>query len=105
MISLNVSGWKKGLGSYDVDVPFDDERDDIEVRLRDGSVLRQEGFFAEESHDWNNDGDVYPIYGAWFRDQDGRGEFLTPETMMRLVMDGEAEVSGLENPLASLKWR
>lgn len=103
MIAVNIAGWSKDLGAYNIDIPFDETREDYEVRFKDGSVSKQEGPFAEESHDWNNDGDIYPCYGAWFRGQDGRGEYLTPEIMVRLVMDSEAVVSGLDNPLASLK--
>lgn len=103
MTTVNVSGWSKDIGAYDVDVPFDDSRTDMEITFKDGETYRQESRFATEAHDWNNDGDTYPMFGAWFRNQQGRGEFFTPEVMMRMVMDGEAKVSGMNNPLEPLR--
>ena len=102
MLTINVSGWRKGYGPYSLNLPFDEGRTDYEVRFKDGSAYAQESPFTEEAHDWNNDGDVYPQYGAWFRGDDGRGEFLTPVDMLRLVQEGQAEVPGLSDPLAAI---
>ena len=103
MLTINVSGWRKGYGPYSLNLPFDEHRKDYEIQFKDGTRCAQETPFQTEAHDWNNDGDIYPQHGAWFRDQDGRGEFFTPVVMLRLVIDEEAEIPGLLDPLAAIK--
>lgn len=102
MLTINVSGWKKGYGPYDLNLPFDDQKTDYQIHFKDGDHYAQSSPFETETHDWNNDGDVYPQYGAWFRSQDGRGEFFTPVVLLRLVQEEQAEVTGMVDPLAAL---
>lgn len=103
MLTINVSGWRRGYGPYSLNLPFDEKKTDYEVRFEDGTHYIQESPFQDEAHDWNNDGDVYPQFGAWFRGDSGRGEFLTPVDMLRLVQEGRAEVVGLADPLSALE--
>lgn len=50
------------------------------MRIRDtgtGEVFRKEGDFETITMDWNNDGDVYPAYGAYFKsEKDNRVIFI-----------------------------
>lgn len=103
MLTINVSGWKKGYGPYSLNLPFDEQKIDYEIHFKDGTCYIQESPFKDEAHDWNNDGDVYPQFGAWFRGDDGRGEFFTPVDMLRLVQESQAEVVGLTDPLSALE--
>lgn len=102
MLTINVSGWKKGYGPYDVNLPFDEQKTDYQIHFKDGERYAQVSPFETETHDWNNDGDVYPQYGAWFRSQNGRGEFFTPVDLLRLVQEKQAEVTGMVDPLSAL---
>lgn len=50
------------------------------MRIRDtdsGEIFRLEGDFETLTRDWNNDGDVYPAYGAFFTsEKDNRSMFI-----------------------------
>lgn len=102
MLTINVSGWKKGYGPYSLNLPFNEQKQDYEIRFKDGICYVQESPFQTEAHDWNNDGDIYSQYGAWFREKGGRGEFFTPVDMLRLVQEDQAEIPGLSDPLAAI---
>lgn len=104
MLTLNYSGWSKGYGPYKFNIPFDDTKTNWEIHFSDGKVSRQETPFHIETRDWNCDRDVYSQYGAWFfLEESSRGEFYTPERMLRLVVDGDATVPGLPDPSAPIK--
>ena len=102
MRTINVSGWRKGYGPYSLNLPFNEQRIDYEINFKDGTLYTQAGPFATETHDWNNDGDVYSQFGAWFLSQDGRGEFFTPVDMLRLVQENQAKIPGLSDPLDAI---
>ena len=50
------------------------------MRIRDtesGEVFRLEGDFETIVTDWNNDGDIYPAYGAFFKsEKDNQSMFV-----------------------------
>lgn len=104
MLTLNHSGWNKDYGPYEFNIPFDDSRTDWEIHFPDGDVYRQGTPFQEETRDWNADHHVYTQHGAWFYcSESSRGEFFTPQGMLRLVVDGEAIVPGLPDPAVPIK--
>lgn len=103
MLTINVSGWKKGYGPYELNLPFDDRRTDYEIHFKNGSLYRQLSAFETVTQDWNHDGDVYSQYGAWFRNEKMRGEFFTPVEMLRFVQEEKADIPGLKDPLAAIK--
>ena len=42
------------------------------MRIRDtdtGEVFELDGDFETLTRDWNNDGDIYPAYGAYFKSE------------------------------------
>lgn len=103
---LNYSGWKKGYGPFDQRISFDESRADWEIRFTDGATFHQVTLFGKETRDWNHDGYVRPQFGAWFRcENNAQSEFFTPQDMLRLVVDEEANIPGLPDPSAPIKER
>ena len=89
------SGWNIEHGAFNYKVLVDENRKDYELKFGDGSVSKQAGPFEALTRDWNNDGDVYTQFGAWFThfDRNGKedgGEFWTPEQMIRCYVEGLA---------------
>lgn len=111
---VEYSGWKKGFGQFCSEIYLDENKTDYEILYKSGMLAKQTSSFREVTHDWNNDGDIYTQFGAWFDyfDKDGRrigAEFLTPETMIRGLIDGKEQpeyrkddciidISGVEIP-------
>lgn len=85
---VNYSGWTKDHGSFSCNIYIDENKQDYEVVYGDGSVAKQTGPFHEVTADWNHDGDVYSMFGAWFQSESGRGSFFTPEDLVRIAADG-----------------
>lgn len=102
MLRINISGWNHAAGLFSIHVSFDDQRSDWSIIQASGRELKQVTGFESIVRDWNNDGDVYERYGAFFESPLGR-EFLTPEDMVQLVIDEKAIIPGLPDPLASVK--
>lgn len=50
----------------------------MRIRYTDtGEVFRLEGDFKAVTRDWNNDGDIYTSYGAYFRsEKDNKTMFI-----------------------------
>ena len=97
-MDVEYSGWNVERGFFSFQIPVDEHRKDYEIRMNNGSIYRQNTPFQTFTHDWNCDGDIYSSFGAFFN-CDGRGEFFSVTDMVRLVVDGDAEIPGIENPL------
>lgn len=102
-MKVNYSGWKKEFGSFDVNVLLDEYKTDYEIQFINGEVWQQCDRFKNVKADWNNDGDVYSRFGAWFETYDKKGqyrgrEFFGVVDMVRVVVDKEAVVPGLDIP-------
>lgn len=107
-MQINYSGWKKDFGSFDVNVFVDETKTDYEIRFKNGEVWKQCECFEKITADWNNDGDVYSRFGAWFEVFNKAGqslgrEFFTPVEMVRAIVDKEAVVIGLDEPVLKKK--
>lgn len=100
-MNIRYSGYRENYGTFDVLIPVDETRQDYEVQMKNGQIGRQVTPFQEATYDWNHDGDVYTLFGAWF-DWNGSRDFITPVDMVSMVVDGDAKISGIEIPLASL---
>ena len=74
---MNViySGWTEKHGSFHCNVFVDEKKTDYEIHFSNGRVMKQNSAFDVEVHDWNNDGDVYGQFGAWFQEVDENGRF------------------------------
>lgn len=97
-MNVEYSGWREDLGFFRYLIALDEKREDYEIHRKNGRVGRQVTPFEELTYDWNNDGDIYPLFGAFFQWDNGR-DFLTPVDMVSLVLEGEARIPGIENPL------
>lgn len=93
-MNVEYSGWSAEHGHFFCNIFINEKKTDYEIIFGDGHKARQSSPFKDERADWNNDGDVYTQYGAWFDhvDENGRfkgGEFWTPEQMVRAVADAQ----------------
>jgi len=101
-MKVNYGGWKEGVGFFNHDIFVDENRRDYSIHFENGSVARQSSAFEEHTADWNCDGDVYTMFGAWFNyyapDGSSRGgAFHTPEDLVRFAVDAldpDASFSG-----------
>ena len=110
-MNVNYSGWTEQHGSFSCNIFVDENRQDYELVFGNGSVAKQQGPFEEVTADWNNDGDVYTQFGAWFSRPEGNGgDFWTPVDMVAAVVDAQTRerkpygnevvsVKGIEVPL------
>lgn len=100
-MNIRYSGYRENYGTFDVLIPVDETRQDYEIQMKNGQIGRQITPFQEATYDWNHDGEVYTLFGAWF-DWNGSCDFMTPVDMVSMVIDGDARIPGIEIPLASL---
>lgn len=100
-MNIRYSGYRENYGTFDVLIPVDETRQDYEIQMKNGQIGRQITPFQEATYDWNHDGEVYTLFGAWF-DWNGSRDFMTPVDMVSMVIDGDARIPGIEIPLVSL---
>lgn len=99
---VNHSGWSADIGSFSCDIYIDENKKDYEIRYKDGSVDRQITPFEAVTNDWNNDGDVYTMFGAYFEhDSTGWRQFMTPENMVMLLLDSRFDPHRVNGPLVT----
>lgn len=100
-MNIRYSGYRENYGTFDVLIPVDETRQDYEIHMKNGQTGRQITPFQKATYDWNHDGEIYTLFGAWF-DWNGSRDFITPVDMVSMVIDGDARIPGIEIPLASL---
>ncbi len=99
---VNHSGWSEDIGSFSYDIYMDENKTDYEIRYADGSVDRQVTPFEAVTNDWNNDGDVYTMFGAYFEhNTTGWREFMTPESMVMLLLNSRFDPRSVTGPLVT----
>lgn len=99
---VNHSGWSEDIGSYSYDIYMDENKSDYEIHYEDGGVDRQVTPFEAITNDWNNDGDVYTMFGAYFEhDSTGWRQFMTPENMVMLLLDSRFNPHRVYGPRAT----
>lgn len=84
---VNYSGWTESHGSFHCNVFIDEKKQDYAVVYGDGTVCKQVSPFRYETADWNNDGDVYTMFGAWFKGLYGGNTFYSAEDLVSLAAD------------------
>ena len=89
------SGWSQERGNFCDKYDIDTTRTDHEIHWKNGKVCKQLYPFETAERDWNNDGDVYELFGAVFEGYYGGRDWYTPQDLLRLVLDGEADVPGI----------
>ena len=93
---LRRSGWSQERGFFEEKYEIDTARTDHEIRWSNGKVCKQLYPFTTTERDWNNDGDVYELFGAVFEGLYGGREHYTPQNLLRLILDGDAEIPGIK---------
>ena len=93
---LEHSGWSQERGCFCDKYEIDTARTDYEIHWKDGKVCKQVSPFQIVEADWNCDGDVYEEFGANFESRYAGREWWTPQNLLSLVLEGEAEVLGIK---------
>ena len=95
-MQLEHSGWSQERGwfcdKYNVDTITGTPH---EIHWKNGKVCKQITQFETVTRDWNNDGDVYAEFGAMFEGFYGGRDWYTPQGLLSLVLEGEADVPGI----------
>ena len=91
-MKINHSGWHEEYGSYSYNIDFDENKCDYEIHFANGDIAKQNGPFEEHTADWNNDGDVYTQFCAFFTyyDRNGSshgGQAWTPVDLVTAAID------------------
>lgn len=73
---------------------IDENKSDYEIRFTNGEILVQKTPFHIEEGDWNNDGDIYEIFGAVFAG-DNHKEFYELHNLADLIDEGRATIEGI----------
>lgn len=94
-MQLTHEGWSQERGWFCDKYEIDTARTDHEIRWKNGKVCKQLTPFETATRDWNCDGDVYELFGAVFEGLYGGRDHYTPQNLLSLVLEGEAEVIGI----------
>ena len=101
---VNHSGWTADRGAFSYDIFVDETKTDYEVVYGNGYVSKQVTPFEHITGDWNNDGDVYTQFGAWFSSKYGGNTFLTPEDLVMALVEAQGrERKAYGNEIVSVK--
>lgn len=85
---VDYSGWSEEKGFFAHKIFIDEKRQDYEIEYGNGTVAYQKTPFHEVTGDWNNDGDVYTLFGAFFEiPGENRGIFFSPEDMVSAMVE------------------
>ena len=95
-MQLTHEGWSQERGWFKEKYNIDTTRTDHEIRWKRGFVAKQVTPFRVETRDWNNDGDVYSEFGAYFQGVYGGNVWYTPQGLLSLILDNEAIVPGIK---------
>lgn len=93
---LEHSGWSQERGWFCDKYNIDTTRTDYEIHWKNGTVCKQATPFENRTADFNNDGDVYTEFGCWFEGVYGGRDWYTPQNLLSLVLEGEAEILGIK---------
>ena len=52
--------------------------------------------FEYVTRDWNCDGDVYTLFGACFEGKYGGKDFYTPNNLVSMMLEGDAEIDSIK---------
>ena len=107
-MKVNYSGWTAERGAFSCDIFVDETKTDYVINYQSGRTRQQSTPFGYHTHDWNHDGDVYTLYGAFFDifDRDGNrtgGVFMTVEDMVYgLAQTVNGDTFGVDDPVVSI---
>ncbi len=95
-MQLTHEGWSQERGWFQDKYNIDTTRTDHEIHWKRGFVAKQMTPFSVETRDWNYDGEIYSEFGAYFQGFYGGNVWYTPENLLSLILDGEADVPGIK---------
>ena len=95
-MQLTHEGWSQERGWFQDKYNIDTTRTDHEIHWKNGQVCKQLYPFEVAERDWNNDGDVYELFGAIFEGLYGGRIHYTPQNLLSLVLEGDATVPGIK---------
>lgn len=93
-MQIEYCGWNEEDGAFHCYVYIDENKQDYEIHYKNGMIAKQCSPFENRTADWNNDGDIYTQFGAWFSCIDKNGEsagrdFWTPVDMVSVLVDAK----------------
>ena len=94
-MQLTHEGWSEERGWFSDKYNIDATRTDHEIHWKNGKVCKQLTPFEVVTADWNYDGDIYSEFGCYFESPYAGGNWYTPQELLSLMLDGEAEVPGI----------
>lgn len=95
-MQLFHEGWSQERGWFQDKYNIDTTRTDHEIHWKNGKVCKQVTPFEIVTADWNCDGDVYSEFGANFESQYAGRDWWTPHSLLDLIIEGEATVTGIK---------
>ena len=88
MIEVVRETWNHEKGFARKIYKLNDEKK-IKIIIDNEVFAFQEDDFTTIEKDWNCDGDIYELFGAYFN-MDGYSNFLTPEDIVSLIIEENA---------------
>lgn len=88
--------WTRERGKFRDEYFVDERKTDYVIKWKNGTVSKQLSRFADVFKDWNNDGEVYCKFGAYFEGLYGGEDFISPQQMVNLMLDNKATIDGIE---------
>ncbi len=94
-MKIHHQGWNETVGAFNCDVEINEARSDYEIHFPDGTVFYQQTPFQSLPADWEQNGEPYSVFGAFFI-QNGIKEFFTPLELASLALNDYAVIPGLQ---------
>lgn len=91
-MNVTYAGWNIEHGCFHCDIFVDETKTDYEIHYANGNIAKQTSPFDTVTTDWNNDGDVYSMFGAWFGEVENDGKihrstFWSVEDLVQAAAD------------------
>ena len=93
---IKYSGWSHDRGAFCDKYCIDTNRIDHIVKHNNGTISKQLSAFQYVTADWNCDGDIYTLFGACFEGKYAGKDFYTPDDLLRMVLEDEAEIDSIK---------
>lgn len=90
MIEVVRETWNREKG-FTKEVYKLNDKKKIKVIIDNEVYAFQENSFTTIEKDWNCDGDIYELFGAYFN-IDGFSNFLTPEDIVSMIVEENAVI-------------
>ena len=88
--------WTRERGKFRDEYFVDETKTDYVICWKNGSKSKQLSPFSDVLKDWNNDGEIYYQFGAYFEGFFGGEDFITPKKLVDLIIENKATIDGIE---------